>query len=281
MHHRYRSWSFHLFLIAVFILPIQLAAGGEPEQVDPKAQAVLRKLAEHLQELRSFSVEMRMSMDAEGAGIKQKYDTKHQVAVKKPDKLALISRGSIMGHTVIYDGKTCYARDPMTGESGTWTPPSDGGLDNLSLDYLAPCMPHESIAISIIEALVSSDPYPELLPSTGGLAYLGSQKIDGVECHKLKIAPSVKGGWYLFVDTSDKPLIRRIEPDTSDMPKGMPTIKMELSIVFKDWKLNIECPDKQFQIPPSDQANKATSRPTETTGKRKTTSRPTETAGKK
>ncbi|MCK4659569.1 MAG: DUF2092 domain-containing protein [Phycisphaerae bacterium] len=165
MTHRCSRYSPLLCLVAASVLPIQRSVGEEPQQVSPKAQAVLRGLAEHLQKLRSFSVEMSMSMNAEGPGIKQKYDTKHQLFVKKPDKLALISVGGIVGHTVVYDGQTEYVRDPMSGESGTSTPPGEGGLDNLSLTYVAPAMPQEVIAISYIEALTSSDPYPKLYSS--------------------------------------------------------------------------------------------------------------------
>ncbi|MCK4659570.1 MAG: DUF2092 domain-containing protein [Phycisphaerae bacterium] len=92
------------------------------------------------------------------------------------------------------------------------------------------------------------------------MAYGGIEKIDGVECHKLQITLRGKGGWTLFVDTSDTPLIRRIEPDTSDVPENMPKMKLQLSIVFKNWKLNTEIPDDQFQIPPSDKVGKAASR---------------------
>ncbi len=40
----------------------------------------------------------------------------------------------------------------------------------------------------------------------------------------------------------------------------MPKMKLQLSIVFKNWKLNTEIPDDQFQIPPSDKVGKAASR---------------------
>ena len=239
---RNRISSIHLCVIAVSVLPIQLAAAGEPAQVDPKADAVLRKLADHLQNLRSFSVEMRMSLKAEGAGIKHSYKTKHQLSVKKPDKLALINAGGIVGRTVIHNGKTVYMKDPISGKSGTTTPPGDGGLDDVSLTYIAPAMSHEWIAKALIEALVSSDPYEELSPGSGGLEYLGTQKIDGVECHELKWT-----FWTMFVDTGDKPLIRRVKPDTSDTTKETPKIKMDLSIAFKDWKLDIEIPDKRWR----------------------------------
>lgn len=260
MLRRYSRYSPLLGLVVASVFSIQRSAGQEPQQVSPKAQAVLRGLAEHLQKLRSFSVEMSMSMNAEGPGVKQQYDTKHQLSVKKPDKLALIGSGGVVGHTVVFNGKTEYMRDPMTGESGTSTSAGEGGLDNLSLTYVAPAMPQEAIAISYIEALASSDPFPKLYSESGGLAYAGIEKIDGVKCHKLQITLSGEGGWALFVDTSDTPLIRRIEPDTSDVPEDMPKIKMQLSIVFKDWKLNPEIPDDQFQIPPSDKAGKAPSR---------------------
>lgn len=203
---------------------------------------------------------MSMSMNAEGPGMKQKRDTKHQFFVRKPDKLALISVGSAVGLTVVYDGQEQYMEHPMTGEGGIDTSPDEGGLDGLGLSYLAPGMPQESFAISYIEALVSSDPLPKLYPETASLTYDGTEKIDGVECHKLKITLSVKGGWTLFVDTSDTPLIRKIEPDTSDVPANMPKMKVDLSIVFKDWKLNPEIPDDQFQIPPKDKAGNGASR---------------------
>ena len=61
---------------------------------------------------------MRMSLDAEGAGMKHSYKTKHQLSVRKPDKLALISEGGIVGRTVIHDGKTVYTEHPFSGESG-------------------------------------------------------------------------------------------------------------------------------------------------------------------
>ncbi len=75
----------------------QPSAGEEPQQPSEKAQAVLREFAEHMQKLRSFSVEMSMSMSAERPDMKQKLDTRHQLFVKKPDKLALISLGGGSG----------------------------------------------------------------------------------------------------------------------------------------------------------------------------------------
>ncbi len=140
--------------------------------------------------------------------------------------------------------------DPVTGEGGTGTPFGESGLDHLSLTYVAPAMPQEALAISCIKALVSSDPLFEHRHETMNLAYDGIEKIDGIECHKLKI--NGKGGWTMFVDTSETPLIRRVEPDTSAVGEGTPGMKVELSIVFKDWKLNPEIPDDQFQIPPGD-----------------------------
>ena len=103
----------------------------------------------------------------------------------------------------------------------------------------------------VIQALVSNDPYAKWMrQSSGRLDYLGTEEIARLECHKLKRTLSVKGGWYLFIDTSASPLIREVHPDTSDVPKGMPNMKMDLSIVFTDWKLDIDLPDEQFQIPP-------------------------------
>lgn len=232
-----------------------VAVDDEAQGSAPNAQSVLRGLADHLATLQSFTVEMGMSMSAEGPGIKQKYDTRHQLSVRKPDKLALISMGGVVGFTVICDGRNQYIHNPMTGEGETTSLPGDGGLDNPSLSWVAPAMPHEAVAISYIEALVSSDPFPRLFPESWSVSYDGTEIVEGVECHKLKITLGEKGGWTLFLDTSEAPLPRKIEPDTSDVSAEMPEMKMRLSIVFRDWKLNPEIPDDQFRIPSEDKAN--------------------------
>jgi hypothetical protein len=240
-----------LVLAVVSFIPVHLTAAEEPDADAEKAEAVLRQLLEHFQKLRTFSVEMSMSMRMEGPGVKHHYDTKHRLSVKKPDKLALISTGGVLGRTIIYDGEQAYSENPLTGESATNTPRREGGLDNLLLNYLAPAMPQEEHALRVIRALISNDPYAKWMRQvSGSLAYLGTEEVDGRECHKLKRTLSGKGGWYLFIDASESPLLREVRPDTSEASQEMCNMKMDLSIMFTDWKLDVDLPDERFQIPP-------------------------------
>jgi len=195
MTRRMMGNCFVVLVLIIFAPKSQKANGQTPDRISPKALAVLEDVAASLKKATSLSVEIEMTMDVDGQGVSQHYETRHQLLAHKPDKLALVSSDSLLAHTVICNGSNYYQHDPMTGEAGTMERTGKSDLNNLRLTYLAPAMPQEDIAIAYVSAIVSTDPVSKMYASDGELTYVDVEEVEDMDCHKLKVALSGKGGW--------------------------------------------------------------------------------------
>lgn len=245
--------TYRAMILMISIGPVRLAEaqeGEKPNAIDPKAASILRELSVDMRKVQTFTVEIQIETTMKGPGFDQRMQTTHLLSVSKPDKLALVSKGGDLGNTIICDGKRVYTRQPLQGELEVTEVLEDRELRSLIFVVgLAPAMGHDSIANAIVEALLSNDAYEAIVGKDGPLGYLGLEKIDTTECHKLKPPIEVvDGSCFIFVEKGPKPVIRAVKSSAAQKP-GDEQISVESTVSFKEWKFDVEIPAERFEIP--------------------------------
>jgi hypothetical protein len=218
-------------------------------EVDPEAEELVRKFCEDLQAARTFSVEMHISTVVDNPNVGGAMDTVHTIVFQRPDKLALISKSTEYGNTLVSNGRQVYVDARSEGERGVTDAPDDDDLSGVFFTIgIEPRLGHGDLADEIVGALVSTDPYKKLTTCCHKLEYLGAEDSDGVECHELQCSLKLQGGWCLLISGGEAPRLLGVR-QASYGEASSPNDKNE--VFFKNWKLNIDVPADQFRIPPA------------------------------
>jgi hypothetical protein len=256
----------------------------EGVRVEGKSDEVLRGLSAHMQGLQRFEAQISLSTDQQEAGSNLKIKTAHQLAVAKPDRFALLSTGCAfsttvevygsetrvpiqsltintcdlecehLSTTIVCDGKKMYLRSMELEEGGVGDAPDD--LSGLMFLYdIAPLMAHDAVINDLLEALLAEDPYRALVGVTGTWSYLGTEEIEGVECHELLYAFPKDNRWHVFISTGEAPVVTEVRVTWPAQPGKNPA-RCTHSAVFTDWRLDADIPESMFAIPPQGRSGK-------------------------
>ncbi|HEY9778383.1 MAG TPA: DUF2092 domain-containing protein [Planktothrix sp.] len=211
------------------------APAAASNEIDPRADAIVHKLADFYKGLNSMSATLSADSHVEAEGKTKDMQSLYEVKVAKPNKIDFSLVNGPMGGAAKSDGEKLYLYSPQlkmyveqqaTGDLGQlFAAPEfafiSGGFSGLSL----------------LEALVAPDPYGLLMQGVTGAKLVGNEKIDGVDTQHLHFSQKDLV-WDIWVDSGSQPWIRRVVPDVSSIlshyngpAKGM---KMELTINYKD-----------------------------------------------
>lgn len=248
-----------------FHLPV--GAGEEAAgSMDPKVDAILKQMSSYYAGLKTFSVNVDITLLVEAQGMKQEMVTTQTLALQRPDKMAMVLKNGMMGGTVVSDGKTVSRYIPMLQAYTVTDAPA-------AIDELSQVDPGGGIGMAMgafntafIDFLTKSDPYESFFKQLKGGEYVGEEDYQGTSTHRVRLKQediSVD----LWIDKGDTPLVRKLVPDMSkvfarmggaaaDMLKDM---KMSLGITFADWKTNTELPAGTFVFTPPADAKKVES----------------------
>jgi len=235
----------------------------EIKKINPQADAVIQRLSEYVRGLESFRVDVEMSsrlemnvdLPDEARHTKTETTSTYSIALQRPNKLVIRRTTAIkpleleskeLGSKVICDGKHLYTYMPMEKKYTAREAPEN--LDEI-VDEI-----DKAVGLSdtlVTHALLQSNPYKALMEGINQVEYLGTEEIDGVKCHHIKVSHD-KADFEMWVDAGDKPLVKKIIPDISKMfadqiPQMMKDMKMEIVTVFKDWAVNVDLPDNLFK----------------------------------
>lgn len=263
---------------------------------DAKADAILAKLRGYYRGLKSYTFDAVMDNRTEVQGMKIDMKVKYKAAVAEPNKFAFIGEGDSAGamggmslsQSVVSDGETLYRYIKMVNSYTQEPAPKTldgivfGGMDPMGADAMLFGMftePEKSF--SVAKSLKRKE-------------YQGLETIDGAECHKIRLvsgAPSIPDledapegmelATFVWVETGERPLIRKISPDFGGMLKTMfgggdkPTIapdgdpgldaamnemlagmKMEIAFLYSNWNTAAEIPADSFKFSPPAGAKK-------------------------
>jgi hypothetical protein len=212
----------------------KLDAKSEPAKLDPKADALLRKMSDDLGKLKTFSFDTEHVTDVITTDDqKLQMLASSSVTVQRPNKLRSDRKGPLGDVTLYYDGKqlTIYGkRDNLYA-----TAPAPDTLDKL-IDFARNELDLDAPAAD----LLYGDPYAILMENAVSSAYIDDAVIGGRVCKHLAYRGK-ESDFEIWIEDTSPALPCRFVITTKDV-KGWPQYSVEMS----NWKVNIPAQDKQF-----------------------------------
>lgn len=238
-------------VIAAVVLTVPLAVRSQPPQgpaagaIEPRADAVLKRMSHDLSSMGSFRVVGDTSTEVVlKSGEKIDFDATNHIAVKRPNKARSDRVGAEANMSFYYDGKAIsllgrrlnlYATSPAPG---TIDQAIDFARDKLDLDLPA-------------ADLISSDPYSALTEDVVSGSYIDEATVDGVLCDHL----AFRGhdvDFQLWVEKNSPRALPRKYTITS---KNVPD-EPEYTVLLHDWQPNVSLSNNVFEFTPPPGATK-------------------------
>ncbi len=179
-------------LVAGLTLGICLGAGPvmAADSIDPDADKILKSMSAYLGGLTAFSADADVDNEIiDLSGQKIQFSSSVAITLKRPDKLYVSRKGAFADMEIIFNGKTLtlngkglkiykQIESPGTIDDAINTVRVKIGLDAPGADLL-----HSDVYKTISSGVVSS-------------TYLGTDYVNGVECHNLTFREA-KTDWQL------------------------------------------------------------------------------------
>ena len=212
-------------LVALVFLLLTLMPGGafSADNLDPEADRILRTMSDYFGGTKAFSVNADIGNEIiTYTGEKLQLSSASTVVMQRPDKFHVTRKGIIADLELTYDGKlltlygknlNLYAQHQVAGNSddAIKTLEMETGLDAPGAD------------------LLFSDPYSVLSSGVDSSSYIGTDYVNGIECHHLAFREK-KVDWQLWVQAGATPLPMKYII-TSKWQTGSP----QYSVQFRDW----------------------------------------------
>jgi len=212
-----------------------MSAGG----IDPAADKILKSMSTYLGGLPAFTVSADVDSEViDLLGQKLQFSSSAALAVKRPGKLYMSRQGAIADVEIIFNGKTLTLNGKGLNVYKQIESPGtiDGAFDTMQAE----------IGLDMPGAdLLYADPYISLSSGVVSSTYLGTDYVNGVECHNLAFRQE-KTDWQLWVQVGDAPLPMKYII-TTKWVTGAP----QYSVRFRDWntKPQIEANRFDFSAP--------------------------------
>lgn len=209
--------------------------------VDARCETHLRKMAEHLKSLKSFSFEAEVLYDEAGdGGQKLLFGRRISGDLVRPDRAKGTAHDDQYTKSYWYDGKAVTVLDVDAKTYSRVDAPDtiDAMFDTMATRY--------ALVLPFGDLLVS-DPLPMLVTNVESGRYVGMHKIAGVDCHHLAFTqPNVD--WQIWIDGGEHPFPRRLAI-TYKNANGSP----QYIATFVKWDAAAKFADDHFKfVAPSD-----------------------------
>jgi hypothetical protein len=219
-------------------------AANVPKGIDPKADALLRKMSTSLANTKRFEVDVSHTMEAvTKKGEKLQFAAESRVDVERPAKLRTDRLGPIADTAFVYDGKqiTVYGKHAKLYAQA----PAPKTLDK-TIDFA-----REKLDLDAPGAdLLYSDPYKILMEDAQTGRYLGQEPIGDKLCHHLAYRGN-DTDWQIWVQDGPQALPCRFVI-TSKKVDGQP----QYSMTFSRWNLAPAFSADNFNFAPPKDATK-------------------------
>lgn len=259
------------FLVLLLLFPYGLTAQEEePETMDPKVKQVLLQTEEYIKSLNSFRVKIDIDIKVEAEGMKQEMASSYTLALRQPDKLAMVFEKGMMGGTLVSDGKDVHFYSPMAKKYTKKEAPES--LNDLDVSSITGGM--GETGPGIVEFFIRDNLYETLRTKIMGAQYVGEEELDSVKYHHLKFLTK-DADYDVWIRGGEKSIPHKIVPDMTkslekagEVPAAMKDMKYDVQLMFKDWEENAELPDDTFTFtPPEDAQTEAQAGPHPLLGK--------------
>jgi peroxiredoxin len=255
-------------LVALVALPtLALSADATAKKtVDPAAKKVIDAFSAYFASLKGFQVTAKIVISVDQQGQHQQHDFLQKISAERPNKLACTLESPQSGADIVSDGSELSVYFKAFQKYATEeAPPTLAAIVQNPLVLGAMSMGN---AASVTSAILDTDPARKLLEKTDSVSYGGLVTLDDVKCHLIS-ATGPELDWQLWIDASDKPVVRKFVPDLTkalaQMAKQMKgkspfeDIKVSNAVTFEDWDLAPKFTPEAFAFHTPEGATKAKS----------------------
>ncbi len=219
------------------------AADAKPA-IEPRADALLKRMGDFLGESPFFSVDAEIWQDVESSsGLRLQAGRAVSLQVRRPNRLHAQVHSSRRNRELFYDGSdlTLFNR----AENFYGTAHTSGSLDN-AMDVAS-----ERFGIDIpLEDFIRSDPHKDLLEKTTAGSDIGPVDVMGVPCEHLAFSQT-NIDWQVWIEDGPEPVPRKFVityKDEADSP--------QFTAIFSNWNFTAKLPDFVFKFEPPPGASK-------------------------
>lgn len=213
-------------------------AEAERARIDPKADALLRKMSAGLAHTKRFQFDAEHVQEVVTKdGQKLQFVAQSRVSVQRPNMVRSERLGPIANATFYYDGDRITIHGKRTGlYATTEAPPTLDAAIDFSRDELG----LEAPAADLLYA----DVYGGLMEGVESGTYVGLEPIGDRMCHHLAYRGD-ETDWQIWIEDGPRALPCRYVI-TSKKLKGSP----EFAVAFKNWDVAPNLTASQFQFTP-------------------------------
>jgi hypothetical protein len=207
--------------------------------VSPQALRILNRVCEVLSSAKSLSYHAEINFDsALPSDVKLQFAAAMDVALQRPDRLAVSYASDLGGKRVWYDGKSLTVLDPAHLTYATVAAPP-------SIDEMLEKFAQRNNMSIPLEGFDFSHPCARIQGNLIHGTYVGVGDVDGVDCdHLAFMQKSVD--WQIWVDREKRPLPRKVVITYTLLPMAP-----QFSAVLSKWNFDPKFPADFFepQIP--------------------------------
>jgi peroxiredoxin len=222
-----------LYALAVLSLAVALVQSSLAEAEKPKAEDVLKRMADYLGKLPAYSARLSASLDIKAPDGEEQHEfTKMTARVERPNKLSLIVNDGKMGLTLVSDGKQLaqylgiLKRYAISEAPATYAEMADVGV---------PLKPTILGATTSLIPTGSEDYLKQLMSGVQSSAYVGQEKIGNFNTHHLRFIEK-RFDWDIWIRDGKEPVVEKL---VVDMSKEYAEEKAHIgyTVSFSDWNV--------------------------------------------
>jgi hypothetical protein len=211
-----------------------VTAASSKGAVEPDADRMLKRMADYLAGLHSFTVQSSSIDQATmKTGEKIQATSDMDVAVQRPNHLRATQRGAGQGLSLWYDGKalTLACKESNSYETVEGAPNLDGAIDKMRKTFKVDAPGAD---------LLYSNPYDILMEQVVSGRVVGRETIDGVAANHLAFRGE-DVDFQLWIEDGARPVPLRFVITTKTV-KGEP----EFSVQLSNWNTQPKLSDSMF-----------------------------------
>jgi hypothetical protein len=206
--------------------------------IDPRADAMLRRMSDYLAQAQFFSVSAEVWQDVQlGSGQRVQAGRTIDLQVRRPNGFHAAVHSTRRNRELYYDGKAITLFNRAQNFYGTIPAPAmlDEALD-LAIERFGIALP--------LEDLIVSDPYKSAMSKVISGIDIGPVTVLGVSCEHLAFSLRTVD-WQIWIEAGVRPVPRKIVityKDEEDSP--------EYTAILSNWDFQTKLPDFVFNFEP-------------------------------
>lgn len=231
-----------IILRPVFAAPVAQTAGSAPvphamtsPAIEPQVAAVLSPACALLSSNQLLSYHAKINFDSVLPSlIKLQYAARMEVAIKRPDRLAIDYQSDLGAKRIWDDGDTLTIFDPAHIAYASLAVPD-------SIDAMLAEVAEEKNLTIPLSGFDVSNPCQRIRRSVIHSKYIGINVAGGVECDHLAFTQK-EADWQLWIERGKKPLPRKIVITYKNL-----STQPQWEAIFTEWRFDQPLPASTFE----------------------------------